>query len=191
MSTFEEQAAIRETEVAAESSLIAQRAAIRDRAAENLAKLGGEGRIKGENNAHVRAFFAPVDKNTRFLVKEGKYESIKDPNSPRGTRLTERDGDIWLQFIDGIAVMDTTKAEDQVRLAWCEANPAICRDIEDPMTEAWAYMKELQYPTATHDSRLSPNINIERLLTGDPSGNTVRHRTVDHAREQVSKMNEG
>lgn len=190
MSTFEQQADQREAEVSQAAQLQADRAAIKERAMENLAKLGGEGRLKGEGNVKTVAFFAPVEKNTRYLVKAGEPEVIKDPNSPRGTRMTERFGDVWLQFIDGIAVLNMEDKEDQQRIEWCASHPEICRNIEDPMTEAWAYMKELQKPTSWRDATLNPNINIERLLQGDAGGNTVRHSTVDHAREQVAKANE-
>ena len=102
--------------------------------------------------------------------------------------MYEREGDVWVEFIDGIVVLSET--ENTVEIKWCEDNPAICRDISDPMTEAWAYMKEMQVPTANQEARLPVSIDVEAILRGDARGSKTPHSSVTRARDRVASMNE-
>lgn len=136
--------------------------------------------ITDEAPTNRRCFIAPIEKNTRFLVASGKVNQIRDPNSPTGMRDTFRSDEVWVEFHDGIAVFEP---EQETEIAWCEANPAICRDIQDPMTEAWAFMKEAQTPLANRDAVLPQNMNVDAALVGRPGG--VGHGAVQRAREHL------
>lgn len=162
-----------------------KRAAAVERAQAALAAMADAGMIaKGESDDTVVAYVAPVEKNTRFLVKPGTPLTVNDPNSPRGKRMYEREGDVWVEFTAGICVL--TKGEDDEKIAWCDAHPEICRSAADPMTEAWVYMKEMQIATANRDATLPASIDVEALLRGDPRGSKVAHETVTRARDRAA-----
>jgi hypothetical protein len=109
-----------------------------------------------------RTFVAPVEKNTRFLAKAGEMVFFRDPNSPIGKREVAREGDVWVVFTNGIV---TTK--DPIVIAWCEANPDICRDANDPRAKNWADLKERQVPTASREALLDRGMDVDELLYGD------------------------
>lgn len=174
-----------DAENAAKAGKQAEKAAAMARAQTAIAErlVSGPAAVAPVEGEKLRAFVAPVEKNTRFLVVAGKPLTVNDPNSPRGKRMYEREGDVWVEFTDGLCVLTPDQTQE---LAWCESNPEICRDVSDPMTEAWAYMKEMQVPTASQDARLPASINIEAILRGDSSGSQAPHQTVQRARERVS-----
>jgi hypothetical protein len=175
-------------DTAEKATKAAQKAAAMERAQAALASNLAAGVGIGDAESDVRAFVAPIEKNTRFLVKAGTPLTVNDPNSPRGKRMYEREGDVWVEFIDGIVVLNP---EDTLAIAWCEENPAICRDIFDPMTEAWAYMKEMQVPTANQEARLPGSIDVEAILRGDARGSKTPHQSVQRAKDRVNSLNEG
>jgi len=180
-----------EQEVAEQAKDAVSRAEVTAKVKEKLADLVTSGKVDLESDiptGNYRAFVAPVDKFTKFLVKAGKIRSIRDPNSPTGQRDVARDGDIFVEFQDGIAVFSADDTSDMVKIAWCEAHPKICRDIDDPYTEAWAYMKELQQETSTAGKRLPESINLEGILRGDPNSGKVPHDAVGRARRQKNQM---
>lgn len=135
------------------------------------------------------AFLSPVEKNTRFLIKGGKVVSFPDKDSPRGQKEVGRDGDLWVEFHDGIGIFDTEDAADRARIEWCAANPAICRDVSDPMTEAWAELKQGQQPLAWRDAVIARSMDIDAALRGDPSGYARAGSQADRARKQVAEAN--
>lgn len=118
------------------------------------------------------AYIAPVNRWYRVLTnpKDTKPVSFPDKDSPRGQKMVERDNDIFLEFRDGMVILDPNDEEDAVRIAWCEANPEICRNARDPMTEPWAAMKEAQTAYAHRDPVLSPSMNVEAALRGESGG---------------------
>jgi hypothetical protein len=138
------------------------------------------------SSPRVIAFVAPVEKNTRFLVTAGKPLTVNDPNSPKGKRMYEREGDVFVEFVSGICVL--TPGVNDVEIAWCNAHPEICRDASDPMTEAWLYLKEQQVATASKDAGLPSSIDIEALLRGDARGSKVAHETAQRARERAASV---
>lgn len=129
-----------------------------------------------------RAFIAPVQKNTRYLIGAGKINQIVDPNSPTGKRDTFRDDEVWVEFHDGLVVY--TPGEDDKQIAWCEAHPETCRDIQDPLTEAWAFMKEAQQNLAGREAVLPQSLDIDAALMGRPGG--APHSGVQRAREHLA-----
>ena len=109
-----------------------------------------------------RAFVAPVEQNTRFLVKPGQVSQIRDPNSPTGQRDAMRVGDKFAQFTGGTLVTD-----DPDIIAWCEAHEEICRDAELSSTVIWYNLKLGQTPLATQDPSLPSSIDIDGLMRGE------------------------
>ncbi len=166
------------------------RAEVTAKVKEKLVDLVASGKVDLSTTEHgnYRAFVAPVEKFTKFLVKAGKSKSIRDPNSPTGQRDVSREGDIFVEFQDGIAVFNADDPTDMVKIAWCVDNPKVCRDIDDPYTEAWAYMKELQQETSTAGKRLPESINLDGILRGDPDSGKVPHDAVGRARKQKNQM---
>jgi len=110
-------------------------------------------------------FVAPVEKNTRFLVKAGKMVRFRDPNSPSGYRDAAREGDIWAQFSNGVLVTDVPEV-----IAWCLENKEICRPADDPRTAAWAQLKEKQVPTAESPPQIDPGFDVEGTIFGEETG---------------------
>lgn len=142
-----------------------------------------DGSISSQSN--LRAFIAPVEKNTRYLISSGKINQIVDPNSPTGKRDTFRDDEFWVEFHDGLVVLSPETEAKQI--AWCEGHPTICRDIQDPLTEAWAFMKEAQLDLAGRERVLPKNLDVDAALTGRPGG--VPHGGVQRAREHLQLAN--
>ncbi len=180
-----------EQEVAEQAKDAVSRAEVTAKVKEKLADLVTSGKIDLEADApsgNYRAFVAPVEKFTKFLVKAGKTKAIRDANSPTGQRDVSREGDIFVEFQDGIAVFNADDPIDMVKIAWCVDHAKICRDIDDPYTEAWAYMKELQQETSTAGKRLPESINLEGILRGDPNSGKVPHDAVGRARKQKDQM---
>ena len=179
-----------EQEVAAQAKAVVTRAEVTAQVKEKLSGLVASGAVDltADTPGNYRAFIAPVEKFTRFLVKAGKPKAIRDPNSPTGERLVSRDGDIFVEFQDGIAVFNVDDTEDAVKISWCVEHPKICRDIDDPFTEAWAYMKEMQQETSTAGKRLPESIDLEAILRGDPNSGKVPHGGVGRARETKDRL---
>lgn len=161
-------------------------------AQETLSKLIESGALK-ESEAPVKgrfvAFLAPVEKNSQFLIQAGKVVSFPDKDSPFGQKLVHRDGDIFVAFHDGIAVFDLTDEEDVKRALWCEQNPNVCRNVSDPMTEAWAELKAGQQPLAGRDAVIPQSLDVDRALLGDPSGYSRVGSQAQRAREQLAESN--
>jgi hypothetical protein len=161
-------------------------AAAMERAQAVIAEKLATGKVEGfedrPGKVIQRAFIAPVEKNTRYLIGSGKINQIVDPNSPTGKRDTFRDDEVWVEFHDGLVVFDPVT--EAVKIAWCEKNPEICRDIQDPLTEAWAFMKEAQQNLAGREAVLPQSLNIDAALQGRPGG--VPHTGVQRAREYVA-----
>ncbi len=135
------------------------------------------------------AFIAPIEKNTRILITTGKPISFPDKDSPRGQKMVERDGDVWVEFHDGIIVLDTKDETDLQRVNWCLANPSICRDATDPMTEAWSVLKEGQSPLAWRDSIIAQSMDVDKALRGDPAGFSRAGSAAERARKSVAEAN--
>jgi hypothetical protein len=102
-----------------------------------------------------------VEKNTEFLAVPGKMVQFPDKDSPSGTRDARRDGDVWVKFTNGVLC-----TKDPVQIAWCEKNPEVCRDANDPRTKAWAILKEGQVATASREATTDPRLNIDELIDG-------------------------
>jgi len=111
-----------------------------------------------------RTFIAPIEKNTRFLAKAGEVVWFRDQTAPLGRRDISREGDVTVQFTNGIL---TTKDPDIIE--WCEANPDICRDAADPRTKVWADLKERQIATASREPLLERSLDVDELVYGDPA----------------------
>lgn len=156
-------------------------------AAQGLAQSGADIAAKAERLGKV-AFVAPVQRWYRVLVNPNntKPVSFPDKDSPRGQKMVERDNDVFLEFKDGIAVLDPNDAEDILRIEWCEAHEDVCRNANDPMTEAWASMKEAQTATAQRDPILPPSMDINAALRGDPAGYSQPGSTVERAKESLA-----
>jgi len=135
------------------------------------------------------AFVAPVEKNTRFLIKAGKPVSFADKDSPRGQKMVGRDGDLWVEFHDGILVLDTDDETDCLKVLWCVEHKAVCRDANDPLTEAWLVLKEGQSPLAWRDAVISQSMDVDKALQGDPAGFSRAGSAAERARKHVAEAN--
>lgn len=140
-----------------QQALAGQRAKV-EQAAKRLGEQPVEP-IEEETRRKYRVFVAPIHKNARFLVKPGKLVQFRDPNSPTGTRDARRDGDVWAVFAGGVLVTDNPTI-----IAWCEKSTEICRDADDPRTEAWAMLKEGQVPTSTRDPLINPKLDVDQIV---------------------------
>lgn len=166
----------------------------KNRAAEaaqvTLQKIATDGAVVAEEEPdRYIGFYAPVEKNTRVLVQAGKELSFPDKDSPRGRKLVEREGDIFVEFHDGVVVLDTEVAEDLVRLKWCLEHPETCRPTADPMTEAWAVLKEGQQPLAGRDAVIAQSMDVDRVIKGDPAGFAKPNSTLERVRSQLAQAN--
>lgn len=115
-----------------------------------------------EEKKGKRVFIAPIEKNTKFLVKAGTMVRFRDPNSPTGMRDAAREGDIWAQFSNGVIVSDVPEV-----IEWCLAHPEICRPADDPRAAAWAQLKERQQPTAEREAQLDPAFDVDATIYGE------------------------
>ena len=185
--------AIPEHKVSEQERVTLEKAEIMARAQDRIQAALVQGEVTAADDGtgrKVRAFVAPVEKNTKYLVKKGDVVLKKNPASPDGEGAAHRKGDVYVEFIDSICVLDEAEPDFEVKLEWCESHPKICRNITDPFTEAWAYFKGLQVETAYQDRRLPQNVDIERLLAGDASGNAVKHSAVERARQRAAVLQE-
>lgn len=162
--------------------------AITAAAGQKIADLAAEGKIEtAPRNPNLVAFIAPVERNLRKLVQIGKPVSFVDKDSPRGQKMVERDGDIFLEFKEGLVILDRRNDEDQVRIKWCEENPDVCRNARDPMTEAWAAMKMGQQPLNWRDAVLPRSMDVDKALRGDPAGYAQSGSLVDQANKYLDE----
>ncbi len=163
-----------------------------EQATQALAQAKAEGKVKIEAiNPRYRVFVAPVERNTRFLINpaERTFFSITDPNVPGGKRNLSTDHDIWIEFHDGIADIDTATPEGKRILEWAQAHPELCRDIADPLTEPWAMLKFGQCPTSRSDETVAKGLDIDKLLAGDPRSVAVKNSMATRARESYETLN--
>ncbi len=111
-----------------------------------------------------RAFVAKATHgNSKILVnpKEAKIKELP-PTAGSAAGLPfylRRDGDIFADFTEGVLV-----TKDPQVIAWCEANPQICRDAADPRTRMWVQLKNMQTQTPSRDVTLDPTIDIDEEL---------------------------
>jgi hypothetical protein len=180
------------TAAAAPASLATAKAA--EAAGAGLDAAIAAGKVKpAEKPAGTVVFVAPVERNTRILVNptERKIRVINDPQSPTGQRQMESSGDVWLEFQEGICMVDTTTEDGAKQFAWASAHPEICRDIDQPMTAAWVQMKEAQTPTARREASLPTGLDVDRLLGGDSSAMRSGNVTADRARQALESSQVG
>lgn len=137
-------------------------------------------------------FVAPVERNTTYLINptERVIKSINDPNSPTGQRDMRSENtlaihDVWVQFKDGVCVIDTTTPDGKKQAAWAKEHASICRDISEPMTAAWVQMKEAQTPSARKEASLPTGLDVDSLLRGDRSALRSGNATADRARQAL------
>lgn len=146
----------------------------------------------------IRGFVSPQHPNSEFLIKVGVVQKVRDPNSPTGYRDHAREGDIKIKFQGGAwksvgeSGSEQDRADDQVRIAWCEAHPEIARDVLDPTTPVWFSIKEGQMETSRKPSSFSRTIDVDAALAGDVSKlGGVGGDVVDQMRRQVEGANRG
>lgn len=139
---------------------------------------------QGAQEQGYRGFVAPVETNTRFLIKAGTPFAVRDPNSPTGERLTRRDGDQFVQFHGGSL---TTNDPDVI--AWCEAHsvdpkaheayhkgrkdactlrqPEICVDVDHDQAAVWFYAKRAQLNLGNQEPSLPGNVDVGAFMRGE------------------------
>ena len=124
-----------------------------------------------------RAFIAPVHKNTKFLIEPGKptitaagsdMPAVAGMNYPQGTEI-RRLGDVFIQFVGGICILDPDDPHYSRQLQWCEEHPEIARDAKDPTTDTWAVMKEGQTPLKDREPGFDPSVDVDAVMRGDMS----------------------
>lgn len=102
--------------------------------------------------------------NSRFLVTPGKLVTGPlHPGVPLGmTPASHREGDVWAQFSNGVLVTD-----DPTVISWCEAHPKVCRDARNPLTQAWAAIKEMQARVNNRDAVLDGSLDADAMFFPD------------------------
>lgn len=140
------------------------------------------GTVSEEEKGYI-VFLAPTEKNTEYLIQPGKPLSFPDKDSPRGQKMVEREGDVFVRFVDGFAAFDSRTEDGVACIKWCYAHPDICRDALDPMTEAWVMFKEGQTPLANREAIIPKGMNVDAALRGDPSGYARTGSMVDRAKK--------
>lgn len=157
-----------------------------------------------EIDGPLRAFVAPKEPNTRFLVSPGRVVSFRSEQSPTGKRDMDREGDVWAVFTSSICA-----TRDPEVIGWCEAHAGdeelhqewhhergtrardcgvdvgLCRDADWEATGEWAELKVLQTATSRRPQQLPSNYNVDRLfkhLTPGRTG-TGESETVNNAVE--------
>lgn len=131
-----------------------------------------------------RGFAAPIEQNSRILVKPGKLVQIRDASSPTGMRDASRQGDKFAHFTNGVLVTD-----DPDIIKWCEEHPKTCRDVEDPMTSTWYMMRSAQIATKNREATLPSEVNVDAALAGDLSQLGGETKAVAAARIQTQQAN--
>lgn len=113
-----------------------------------------------------RVFVSPEYLNGKFLVKPGPEvdEKLAD-----GRTIKVRPDDIVARFRGGILATD-----DEEIIAWAKSHPEICRDVDDPETAIWVSLVEIKLEKANQASQLPPELDIDKLLRGDPTQLTDR-----------------
>lgn len=137
----------------------------------------------------LRVFVAPLEPNTKFLVKPGKLDR-RTFNNDYGSRDFSRDAgmadgvmDVWAEFHFGVLA-----TRDPEVVAWCEAHsgdddmhaeyhsghpiPArqcevdhgLCRDANWAATPAWADMKSLQHPTSRRNAYIPTSTDVDKIF---------------------------
>jgi len=180
--TIHEEVAARLPEVAAKQEAIRT-------AQEQLDQVIQKADLSEETKGRYVAYIAPVAKNRRFLVAAGAVLAFPDKDSPVGRKMVEREGDVWIQFRDGLVVLDREDPNFQVLNTWCESRPDICRNAMDPMTEAWAAMKEGQLDLRHRDAVIAKSLDVDAVLKGDARGFTRAGSPTTKAREYVEQAN--
>ena len=135
-------------------------------ASDALAKARKAGKVNLPPIEGYVGFAAPVQQNTRILAnpdeKENKVVRLRDQNSATGMRDTQRENDVWIEFVGGSFVTN-----DPVAIAWCREHDDICRDVSDPLTETWYMMKLAQTPLSNRAASLPPEVDVDAALGGD------------------------
>lgn len=166
-----------------EASLAAR--AAQAAAAANFAEAVASGQVAPAEPTGRVAFVAPVEANTKYIVKAGKPLAFPDKDSPRGQKMVEREGDIVVQFHDGLLVLDPAEEGFEEQLAWCEAHPEVCRNVSDPMAEVWFNMKQAQLDMSNREATMPKGVDIEAALRGDPRGYSTPGSITDRARKHL------
>ena len=98
--------------------------------------------------------------NSKFLAIAGT--PVKMPPhpgmSPGITPYSNRAGDKFVKFSGGVLVTN-----DENAIAWCEAHPQVCRDADDPRTQGWVTMKEMQTDIAARDAMLPKSVDVDAM----------------------------
>jgi len=111
-------------------------------------------------------FVSPEYRRGKFLVKPGPEvdEKLAD-----GRTIKVRPDDLIARFSDGILATD-----DEDIIAWAEGHPEICRDVDDPETAIWVSLVEIKLEKSNQAAQLPPELDINKLLKGDPTQLTDR-----------------
>ncbi len=106
--------------------------------------------------------------NSKFLAVVGKPQKMPPhPGmSPGITPYSQRDGDKVVKFSGGVLV---TNDEDIIK--WCEDHTQVCRDANDPRTQGWVTMKEMQVDVASRDATLPKSVDVDKMAF--PEGITI------------------
>jgi len=131
---------------------------------------------------------SPELRGFRAFVSTAAHANTKILVNPKGAKVVNaapvagaplglipsirRDGDIFANFTEGVLV-----TKDPQVIAWCEANPSICRDASDPRTRMWVSMKNMQTQTPSRDVTLDPTIDVDAELF--PEGFDLTPREAD------------
>ncbi len=157
--------------------------------ADALEKAQKAGKVSLPVLVGYRGFVAPVQQNTRILAnpdpKDNPVVRLPDQNSPTGKRDTQREHDVWIEFIGGSFVTN-----DPVAIKWCEDHPAICRDVADPMTSTWYMMRLAQTPLASRPASLPPETDVDAALGGDLTKLGGEAKAVAQTRAFTEQANE-
>ncbi len=137
------------------------------KAVEDLSKIS-----PGDPNARIRGFVNMRQPSLKKLIQVGTIIAFPDASSPTGMKTPSRQGDIWIQFINGYWTGGRSEG-DAERIAWCEAQAAMenceVKDVEDPQAKVWAELVAGQTMTGRRDPTVSPSVDINSALRGEAS----------------------
>ena len=114
-----------------------------------------------------RTFVAAKEfENSKFLAVAGV--PVKMPPhpgmSPGITPYSQRDGDKFVKFSGGVLVTN-----DYDIIEWCENHKKVCRDAQDPRTQGWVTMKEMQTDVASRDAVLPTDVDVDAMAFPEDS----------------------
>ncbi len=163
--------------------------AVLQRASDDLAKARQAGKVDLPEMVGYVGFVAPVEQNTKILANPAETENpvirLRDQNSATGQRDTQRTNDVWITFVHGSFVTN-----DPIAIEWCRTHTDICRDVSDPLTSTWYFLKMGQTPLSNRQPTVPAEVDIDAALGGDLTKLGGEADAVSKTRDFAEQANE-